>query len=78
MDCAQGWNAKRSSFEETLPYHECTDADFAKFRPPAKRSRDALKKIDKTQIRVFSVLMSEMKISLSAETKKSQIGHQLK
>ena len=70
MDCAQGWNAKRSSFEETLPYHDCTDADFAKFRPPAKRSRDALKeKLDKTQIRVFSVSMSGMKISLSAENK---------
>ena len=38
-----------NSFEETLTYHECTDADFAKFRPPAKRSRDALKKNRKDQ-----------------------------
>ena len=34
-----------TQFEETLPYHKCTDADFARFRQPAKRSRDSLKEI---------------------------------
>ena len=34
-----------TSFEETLPYHKCTEADFAGFRLPAKRSQDALKEI---------------------------------
>ena len=34
-----------ANFEETLPYHKCTDADFAEFHPPAKRSLEALKEI---------------------------------
>ena len=34
-----------TSFEETINHHKCTDADFARFRPPAKRSRDSLKEI---------------------------------
>ena len=34
-----------SKFEEILPFHKCTDADYAGFYPPAKRSQAALKEI---------------------------------
>ena len=28
-----------------LPFHKCTDSDFAGFHPPAKKSQEALKEI---------------------------------
>ena len=34
-----------TGFEEILPYHKCTDADYAGFYPPAKNSLDDLKEI---------------------------------
>ena len=34
-----------TSFEETLPYHKCTEADFDGFDPPSKRSHEAIKEI---------------------------------
>ena len=34
-----------TNFEEILPFHKCTDADYAGFYPPAKNSQHALKEI---------------------------------
>ena len=34
-----------TSFEEILPHHKCTDADYAGFYPPAKRHVEALNEI---------------------------------
>ena len=31
-----------TAFEELLPYHKCTDADYAGFYPPAKNSQKSL------------------------------------
>ena len=33
------------AFEDVLPYHNCTDADWAEFPPPSKASKDAFESI---------------------------------
>ena len=60
-----------TSFEETLPYHKCTNADFAGFHHPAKRSQEALKEIKedpKNSLFCFDVWSENLYIGGDEET----------
>ena len=34
-----------TEFEKIFPYHKCTEADYAGFHPPAKRSKESLREV---------------------------------